>query len=349
MQQQSDTTTTITFSIVVPVYSGEEYLSDLVTQIEILRNRWQEAGLDFLISEAIFVLDSPVDNSRELLKGLAANHDWIRVVDLSRNYGQHSATVAGILYSSGDWVATLDEDLQHHPLQIETLLKTACTEEADVVYALPQGSVHGGGYRDRLSRLAKFMIARLSGNRFIQSFNSFRLIRGDIARAASSICAQYTYFDVALSWFTERIVTIAMDMSDDRYMSQKRSGYRFSTLIRHAKRLILTSDFRILRFTNTLSVLAFGSSIIYGAWVLYSRFFADQITEIEGWTSLIIVILAFGSISIFMLGLIVEFLHMSMLQLQGKPSFFVVNRSSDPKLLQEVEKLKNCANPEYKN
>jgi len=50
-----------------------------------------------------------------------------------------------------------------------------------------------------------------------------------------------------------------------------------------------------------------------------------------------------------MLGLIVEFLHMSMLQLQGKPSFFVVNRSSDPKLVQEVEKLKACANSEHNN
>ena len=341
MQQLSDTVTisTITFSIVVPVYSGEEYLSGLVTQLEKLRIRWQDAELDLLVSEAIFVLDAPADNSRELLQSLAARHSWVRVVDLSRNYGQHSATVAGILYSSGDWVVTLDEDLQHHPLQIEILLKTACSEKADVVYAFPQDSVHGGGYRDRLSKMVKFMIASLSGNRFVQSFNSFRLIRGDIARAASSICAQYTYFDVALTWFTESIATVSMELSDDRYMSQKQSGYSFSNLVHHAKRLVLTSDFRILRFTNSLSILAFLSSVVYGAWVLYSRFLADQITEVEGWTSLMIVILAFGSVSIFILGLIVEFLHMSMLQLQGKPSFFVVNRSSDPKLIQEVEKL----------
>lgn len=341
MQQLSDVAaiSTVTISIVVPVYSGDEYLADLVTQIKKLRNRWQEAKVDLLISEAIFVLDAPVDSSRELLLSLVARHSWIRVVDLSRNYGQHSATVAGILYSSGDWVATLDEDLQHHPLDLEILLKKVCSEEADVVYALPMDLVHGGGYRDRLSRIIKFMIAKLSGNRFVRSFSSFRLIRGDIARAASSICAQYTYFDVALTWFTERIATVDIDMSDVRYRSQKRSGYRFSTLVHHAKRLVLTSDFRILRFTNSLSIIAFLSSVIYGAWVLYSRFFADQIVEAEGWTSLMIVILAFGSVSIFILGLIAEFLHMSMLQLQGKPSFFVVNRSSDSKLMQEVEKL----------
>jgi hypothetical protein len=193
--------------------------------------------------------------------------------------------------------------------------------------------------------MVKFMIASLSGNRFVQSFNSFRLIRGDIARAASSICAQYTYFDVALSWFTERIVTVSVDMSDDRYKAQKQSGYHFSSLVQHAKRLILTSDFRILRLTTSAAILAFLSSFVYGGWVLYRRFFADQIVEVEGWASLMIVILAFGSVSIFMLGLIVEFLHMSMLQLQGKPSFFVVDRSSDPKLIQEVEKLSTAISP----
>lgn len=351
MQQTNESSTgpTLTFSVVVPVYSGAEYLTDLVLQIKNLRSRWQHAGLDLLINEAIFVLDEPVDDSRELLEALAIKHSWVRVVNLSRNFGQHSATVAGILYSSGDWVITLDEDLQHHPLEIEKLLRVANAEQADVVYATPEASVHGGGYRDKLSKTAKFMIARMSGNRFVRFFNSFRLIRGDIARAASSICAQYTYFDVALTWFTERIVTAKVEMSDDRYRTQKQSGYRFSTLIQHAKRLVLTSDFRILRLTTSAAILTFMTSIVYGAWVLYSRFFSDQVIEVEGWTSLIIVILAFGSVSIFILGLIVEFLHMSMLQLQGKPSFFVVNRNSDSYLMQEVEKLKNYANPEYKS
>jgi glycosyltransferase involved in cell wall biosynthesis len=335
MQQNN----TITISIVIPVYSGLPYLDKLVTQIRDLRSHWQDLEVDLCITEAIFVLDEPVDQSAKLLRNLATIHSWVRLVELSRNYGQHSATIAGILYSSGDWVVTLDEDLQHQPAQIEALLKTACSEKLDIVYASPDGSVHGAGYRDRLSRFTKFMIAKLSGNRFVQTFNSFRLIRGDIARAAASIGAQYTYFDVTLTWFTERISSVKMNISDDRYKSQKRSGYRLGTLIRHATKLILTSNLRTLRFTNSLSAFAFLSAFVYSGWVLYSRLFADKPVDVPGWTSLMIVILAFGSVSVFMLGLIVEFLHTSTLQLQGKPTFFVVNRSSDPKLVQEVEKL----------
>ena len=335
MQQNNS----ITISIVVPVYSGGPYLGELITLIGELQSHWQDLEVDLCITETIFVLDEPVDQSAELLRSLTKVHSWVRLVELSRNYGQHSATIAGILYSSGDWVVTLDEDLQHQPAHIEALLKTSCSEGSDIVYASPDGFVHGWGYRDWLSKLTKFMIAKLSGNQHVQNFNSFRLIRGDIARAAASVGAQYTYFDVTLTWFTERISSVKMNISDDRYKSQKRSGYRLGTLIQHAKKLILTSNLRMLRFTNTLSALAFLSAFVYSGWVLYSRLFAENPVDVPGWTSLMIVILAFGSVSMFMLGLIVEFLHTSTLQLQGKPTFFVVNRTSDPKLVEEVNKL----------
>ncbi len=336
MEQHGDS---ITLSIVVPVHSGEEYLAELIAHIDKLKNDWLDMGLDLLVTEVIFVLDAPVDCSQQILQNLAGEHSWIRLVELSRNYGQHSATIAGILYSSGDWVVTIDEDLQHHPEQIEKLLMAASLQGGDVVYAQPQSFVHGGGYRDRLSRMVKYLVAKISGNQFVLSFNSFRLIRGDIARAASSICAQYTYFDIALTWFTERIVTTDMDLSDHRYNDKKRSGYSFKSLVGHAKRLILTSGFQTLTFTTSLSFVALLSSVGYGVLVLYSRFFTEQMIEVEGWASLMIVILAFGGAAIFILGLLVELLHMGMLQLQGKPSFFVVNRSSDPKLSLEIKKL----------
>jgi glycosyltransferase involved in cell wall biosynthesis len=329
----------VTLAIVVPVYSGSRYLADLVSEIEKLRNRWSRAELGLVLSEVIFTLDAPVDDSAEQLGRLAAERPWIRRVELSRNFGQHSATVAGILYSSSDWVVTLDEDLQHRPEHIESMLARIVPDGLDIVYALPEKPVHGGGYRDWTSRLIKYLIGTFSGNRHVSSFNSFRLIRGDIARAASSVCGQHTYFDVALTWFTNRIDAVRIPMSDDRYKAQKKSGYRLSTLIQHAKRLLLTSDFRVIRLTTSLSVSFFLAAAVYAAWVLYSRFVADHPVEVQGWTSLMIVILGFGSVSIFMLGLIIEFLHMSVQQLQGKPAFFVVDRSSDRTLQSELGKL----------
>ena len=89
-------------SLVVPVYQGAPYLARLVEAMAALR-----AGLDAqngpALLEAIFVIDGTDDGSSNILLEAQQRHDWLRLITLSRNFGQHPATVAGILHSSGDW------------------------------------------------------------------------------------------------------------------------------------------------------------------------------------------------------------------------------------------------------
>ena len=154
----SDTSTeewTVTLSTVTPVYSGEGFLRLLVEEIESLRNRWQEERAPVCLVEAIFVDDGSIDNSAELLAQLEHDFDWLRVVTLSRNFGQHAATIAGICHTFTDWVVTMDEDLQHKPEMIETLLRRVITSDADLAYAHPKEYVHGGTWRDLGSRWTK--------------------------------------------------------------------------------------------------------------------------------------------------------------------------------------------------
>lgn len=133
-----------------------------------------------------------------MIDKLSEAYNWIEAIHLSRNYGQHAATIAGILHTSGDWVVTLDEDLQHPPENIVDLLRAAIEEGKDIIYAQPQAAVHESKYRDFGSRGYKNFIKFLTGNPYIQSVNSFRLIRGAVARSASSVCSHQTYFDIAL-------------------------------------------------------------------------------------------------------------------------------------------------------
>src|SRR5262245_59662814 len=117
--------TPISVSVVVPVYSGEALLPELVEQLEKVRSGWHDRGAPMELAEVIFVDDAAIDGSADLLDQIAKEHSWITVVHMMRNFGQHAATIAGVLHSSGDWVVTLDEDLQHPPAEIETLLKQA--------------------------------------------------------------------------------------------------------------------------------------------------------------------------------------------------------------------------------
>jgi glycosyltransferase involved in cell wall biosynthesis len=112
-------------SIVVPVYSGENFLRDLLSAVQDLRNSWVEKDAPIQLTELIFVDDNAIDNSAVIIDDIASEHDWVVALHLSRNFGQHPATIAGILHSSGDWVVTLDEDLQHPPSHIADMIRSS--------------------------------------------------------------------------------------------------------------------------------------------------------------------------------------------------------------------------------
>lgn len=316
-------------SIVVPVYSGESYLATLVEELARQRQEWRERNYPLDLCEAIFVEDEAVDGSAKVLCELAGRYPWLRVLSLSRNFGQHPATVAGLLHSSGDWVVTMDEDLQHPPKYLLTLLRKVIAESSDLVYAAPTGKVHGSLFRDWSSRVYKALMAQLTSSPNVKYFNSFRVIRGSIARAAAAVCGYDMYLDVAFSWFTNRIDVLPLLLVDSRYVAEGRSGYNLRRLLSHARRLIASSRVRLPRLGGFIGLLAVTVSSVYGLFVLVHRIFSPQLVGAPGWTSLMLVLLFFGGLSALMLGILIEYVGIMLLQSQGKPTFFVVDRAQD--------------------
>lgn len=322
-------------STVTPVYKGAEYLDQLISELTRVRARLEDSAVPLVLAEAIFVDDSSIDGSAKVLKDLAARHKWIKVVSLSRNFGQHSATVAGILYSSGDWVATLDEDLQHRPSQIVSLLARAVEDSRDLVYAHPTSAVHGNVFRDQSSRLYKSFISLLTGNPHIRIFNSFRIIRGSVARAAASVASSETYLDMALCWFTDRIASVPLELKEVRG-SQDHSGYNFRSLLRHARRMVISSQIKPLRIGGLIGIFSLILSVATGATLAALKILKPELIEIRGWTSLIVSTFFFGGLLSLLLGIALEFLSDLHLQALGKPNFFVVDRSADEILFQSL-------------
>jgi glycosyltransferase involved in cell wall biosynthesis len=120
-------------SVVVPVYAGAKFLPNLFTALAEVRGAWQHEARPFALNEVIFVDGAAVDESPRLLDELSATASWSRIIYLSRSYGQHPATIAGILHSAGDWIFTIDEDLQHNPKHFTTMLELAVTTVRDIV------------------------------------------------------------------------------------------------------------------------------------------------------------------------------------------------------------------------
>ena len=339
MQSDLPSVPPITVSVVVPVYSGADYLAALIAEIERVRTGWSDSGAPLRLVEAILVDDAAVDSSPEIADRLAREKEWVTVIHLARNFGQHPATIAGILHTSGDWIVTLDEDLQHPPARIEDMLRIAVRDGHDIVYANPHSPVHQSHMRDFGSRLYKRLMQSVTGNSQIASFNSFRLVRGSIARAASSVCGHDTYFDVSLSWFTQRVTALPMDLKDQRYIRTKSSGYNFSSLVSHARRMMMSSGARVMRSASLLGLLFVGISIVGGlGLVLYHLLYEPTSVLVRGWSSLILAVVFCSGFIIFLLGIVLEYLALLVLHAHGKPIFFIADRRSDAILVDYFSK-----------
>ena len=322
-----------TISTITPVYNGSQFLPELINQLHNLKNEIENRHDNVRFLESIFVVDEAIDNSLQVLNEIAKQYKWIHVIQLSKNYGQHPATIAGIMHSSGDWVFTLDEDIQHPPSHLPRILQETLQNECDICYAHSKESIHKSFLRDTVSMSFKKLVALLSGNKNVGKFSSFRCIRGSIARAAAATCSADTYFDISLSWFSNRICTTTLNLVDQRNQDgNAKSGYSIWGLIRHAKRLILSSKLKFLRLITMLGILSFLLSIIYSIFVL-SKIAMGHEVAVQGWTSTIISIYFFGGLTCLFLGIILESLSEILLKTKGKPTFFVVDRSRDAELL----------------
>lgn len=325
-----------TVSVVVPVYSGEDYLDDLVVQLGVVRDRWHREYPDVRMTEVILVDDAAIDGSPSIVTRLAREHDWVEGITLSRNFGQHPATICGILHAAGDWIVTMDEDLQHRPEQIEPMLLRAVTEHADIVYMSPQGAVHGSWRRDASSRLYKRILAWVARNPVIRGFSSFRLCRGNVARASASVAGHETYLDVALTWFTDRFAFQTAEMVDERYQESGISGYSLGRLLSHARRLVVSSHTRLMRLAAYLGVLAVLVAGFFGTRAFVTQLAGRPEVSVPGWPSLFVSILFFGGLTAFLLVVILEYLINVALHTQGKPTFFVVDRSADDEVAAQL-------------
>ena len=313
-------------AIVVPVYQGERTLQALVEEVAPLTRRSATpGGRTFRVSEMLLVHDGARDASASVMQTLAERHPFLRLVWLSRNFGQHPATLAGMASTAASWVATLDEDGQQDPRDVGRLLDDAVSHDALLVYARPESPPPHGPLRNLASRAAKAFSARVLGGRSLGAFNSFRLIRGDVARGVAAYCGANVYLDVALSWVVPGARHCPVKLRMER---GRPSGYSPRRLLTHFWQLVLTSGTRPLRLIALLGGFAILLGLVISGWVLWGRL-AHQV-PVAGWTSMIIVVCVFSGLILFSLGIIAEYLGVAVSMAMGKPPYFIVARPASP-------------------
>jgi undecaprenyl-phosphate 4-deoxy-4-formamido-L-arabinose transferase len=311
-------------SIVVPVYQGEKTLEPLVAEIEPLTiAQATPGGLMFCVSEVILVHDGAIDGSDVVMSSLAARLPFITPIWLSRNFGQHPATLAGMASTNGDWVVTLDEDGQHDPRDIARLLDLAVEADVQLVYARPINEPPHGWLRNGFSALAKWIFKNFLGHSHIGEFNSFRLMNGEIARGLAAYCGHGVYLDVALSWVVARGVHCPVTLRTER---GRPSAYSYRKLIRHFWNLVLTSGTAPLRFLAMLGIASVLLGVVVSGYGLWGKLTGRA--EVPGWASLLIVVSLFSGMTLFSLGVLAEYLGIALTMALGKPLYLIASRPS---------------------
>jgi len=316
-------------SLVIPVYCGEQTLPTLIGEIEpFTHEQTTPGGNRFVIDEVLLVHDCGPDRSDRILEALSAQYSFVRPVWLSRNYGQHPATLAGMASATGDWVATIDEDGQQDPVDIGRMLDTALAGSLQLVYAQPSNPPPHGWLRNGLSRTAKAITTKVLGSK-IGRFNSFRLLDGEIARTLAAYCGNGVYLDVGLFWITERIGHCSVRLRNEM---GRFSGYSYIKLLAHFWRLILTTGTRPLRLITLMGFVSVILAIAIAVHVLYGKIVGN--VPVEGWASLLIIVAFFSVCILTSLGVIAEYLAVTMGIVMGKPLYVVSTKPTRPAVRQ---------------
>ncbi len=297
-------------SVVVPVYNSEAILPELAARIaQALAGRVEQF-------ELILVNDGSQDRSWDVICTLAAEHAWVRGINLMRNYGQHNALLAGIRAAQYEVIVTLDDDLQNPPEEIPKLLEKLA-EGYDVVYGSPYKQQHGF-WRNMASWMVKLSLQSIMGVEAARAVNSFRAFRTRVCAAFSDYGSSFVSIDVLLSWGTTKFGTVSVQHAPRQIGA---SNYTFGKLVTHALNMITGFSglpLRLASFTG-FAFSGFGAGVLV---FVVLRYLIEG-GSVPGFAFLASTIAIFSGVQLFTLGIFGEYLARLYFRMMGRPTYVV--------------------------
>jgi undecaprenyl-phosphate 4-deoxy-4-formamido-L-arabinose transferase len=280
-------------SIVVPVYGGSAALPELCRRLDATM---QGAGLNH---EVILVDDRGQTEAWGVISAVAAQHQRVRGLRLGRNFGQHAATICGIAHARGEWIVTMDDDLEHPPESIPALL-AAGDDDHPLVYGVFQKRTHAA-YRNLSSELMRRLLKRAFPD-LNEDYCSFRAIHAPLAKQLDRFGLNRPYIDGMLSWLTSSTRSVNVPHEQRQHGE---STYTMRKLFSHAANIFITFSYMPLRIATFGGAGLAALSFLYLLYVIYGRL-SGSITD-PGYASLMSVVLFACGIQLLILGVVGEY------------------------------------------
>ena len=307
------------YSIVVPVYNSEHTLEELYQRIkDTFENVMQEPF------ELILVDDSSRDNSFAVMEKLRSQDRRVKIAQMAKNFGQPAAVLCGCEISRGDFVVTMDDDLQHPPEEIPKMAKVLQEQpEVDCVMGRYENRKHNA-----IRRLGTWVQMQFTSRMLKKDPNleltSFRMMRRFLVDTMLSTHTHLPQIGNLLVETSNRIVNVPV-----RHDARKfgHSNYSFMHLVRDLLYDITTNSIFPLIVVRNIGIVSFVVSALLALWYLINYIAFGS--TVEGFTTLVLLTLAYNGLILLAIGIVGEYLMHTLDEAKKMPTYVVRRKDVD--------------------
>lgn len=308
----------IEVSVVVPVFNECDNVSLLVNRIvSVLKSTPYNY-------ELILVDDGSNDSTFSEVEKLSKEISELKALALSRNFGHQVALTAGLEHASGHFIITMDGDLQHPPELIPRLIEEA-KKGFDIVNTIRSETADATVLKNVSAKGFYQLINYVSDVTIVPGAADFRLMTRKALDAFLQIPERNRFTRGLISWMGFEQCFVAF--SAGKRHSGK-SKYSLRRMIRFAWDGITSFSSRPLRISFYLGLMSSGFGLLYAIYAIIVKFTGHVV---EGWTSLLIVVLLMGGIQLISIGIIGEYLARVFTESKRRPLYFIKNKVGDLK------------------
>ena len=282
------------YSVVIPVFNSVDIIEKTVNGV---RSYFLSSKNNF---EIILVNDGSKDNSWEVIERLANQYDELISINLVKNYGQHNANMCGFRHASGDYLITMDDDLQNPPEEIAKLIEKA-NEGYDIVIGCFETKKHSF-----VRRLGSKLVGCINRSAFeIQKdliLSNFRIIRKDVYSRVCEDNSVTPYIPGLLLKFSGNPANVLVTHKE---RAQGQSNYTLRSLISLVANLLFSHTTIPLRCVAIFGFIISGVSFSLGIFYFIKTLITGS--EVAGWATLVVLLSFFNGILVLILSVLGEY------------------------------------------
>ncbi len=299
-------------SLIVPCYNEEEALPFFYDEATKVLSALKE---DY---EIILVNDGSNDKTLEVMKDLASKDDHIVFLSFSRNFGKEAAMYSGICNADGDYVGFIDADLQHPPILIKDMLEALKSGEYDCAACRRIDRTGDSKIRTWFARKFYKIINMISDAQMVDGAGDYRLMKREMADAIISM-SEYNRFSKGIfSWVGFK--TYWVDYENVERVAGTTS-WSFWGLVKYAIDGIVNFSNAPLDLASFFGLLTTAFAFVYLVFIVIKyAIFGDPV---QGWPTLICVILLMGGMQLFALGIIGQYIGKTYMEVKNRPHYIV--------------------------